>query len=150
MSSEGALDEADRSGSGGRSYGDRTGRAVGGSKSERSAAEERLTRLMKEFSRRQRERPDLVVRPWWSPRHADADGARRAVGFVVEYCPHGVESAEMAVRADRVRVEGPGGLREAPLDLRSGWRIGGEDVRCPELMANHLLSMADRLLGEAA
>lgn len=115
-----------------------------------AGADHRLNRLMKEFIRRQRERPDLVVRPWWSSDDAGPDGTRRADGFVVEYCPRGVESAEMAVRPDRVRVEGPSGLREAPLDLAGGWRIAGDDVGCAELMVNHLLAMADRVLGEAA
>lgn len=148
MSGEGALEEAGDTGRDGDRSEEDVGGAHGAARGDGSAAERRLTRLMKEFSRRQRERPDLVVRPWWSSR--DAGGGRRAVGFVVEYCPHGVESAEMAVRPDRVRVEGPCGLREAPLELDNGWWIAGEDVGCPELLANHLLSIADRLLGEAA
>lgn len=121
--------------------------ALGGS------GESRLIRLMEEFRERQRESPELVVRPWWSP-EAGAGAGRRAgrgaVGFVVEYCPRGVESAEVAVRRNRVRVEGPGGVREAMLDLGSGWLLDGADVRCPELLVNHLLGMADRLLIEAA
>lgn len=114
-----------------------------------SRSEDRLTRLMQEFRRRQRERPDLVVRPWWTTSEVFPEMGR-TTGFVVEYCPRGVESAELAVRRDRVRVEGPGGLRELPLDLSEGWLLGGEEVTCPELMANHLLAVADRLLGEAA
>lgn len=115
-----------------------------------SRSEPRLTRLMQEFRRRQRERPDLVVRPWWTTSEHVADEGQRMTGFVVEYCPRGVESAELAVRHDRVRVEGPGGLRELTLDLSEGWRLGDQEVTCPELMANHLLAVADRLLGEAA
>lgn len=115
-----------------------------------SRGEDRLTRLMQEFRRRQRERPDLVVRPWWTTSEDLARERERTAGFVVEYCPRGVESAELAVRRDRVRVEGPGGLRELPLDLSDGWRLGDQEVSCAELMANHLLAVADRLLGEAA
>ncbi len=127
-------------------------RSTGENGSGRSAGEERLTLLMEEFQRRQAERPELVVRPWWisGSRGDDGDAPRRITGFVVEYCPRGVESAELAIRPDRVRVEGPRGLREAPLDLEAGWRLAGRDVSCPRLMTNHLLSMADRLLGEAA
>ncbi len=83
-------------------------------------------------------------------RVGSAGGCRSALGFVVEYCPHGVESAEVAVRPGRVRVEAPGGVREATLDLAAGWRLDGEDVRCVESLVNHLLGMADRLLDEAA
>lgn len=118
-----------------------------------SPGEARLTELMEEFQRRQRERPDMVVRPWWAPEGPEAvgrTGRRSAVGFIVEYCPHGVDSVELAVRRDRVRLDGPSGTRQASLELVSGWRLDGADVRCPELLANHLLSMADRLLGEAA
>jgi hypothetical protein len=111
-------------------------------------------RLMEAFRERQRERPELVVRPWWSSDVADAKGRvtgrRAAIGFVVEYCPRGIESAEIAVRPGRVRVEAPGGVRESPLDLTAGWHLDGADVRCAELLVNHLLGMADRLLDEAA
>ncbi len=141
--------------SGSSAPGEATGSA-GESGASRARADGRLTRLMQEFVRRQAECPDLVVRPWWTA-GSGSDGAgdgegesRRMTGFVVEYCPRGVESAELAVRPDRVRVEGPGGLREAPLDLEAGWRLAGRDVGCHRLMANHLLSMADRLLNEAA
>lgn len=127
---------------------------AGPSSPARSPAEDRLIRLMEEFRRRQRERPDLVVRPWWVSDGAGAAGRlaerRGALGFVVEYCPRGGDSAELAVRPDRVRVEGPAGLREASLELATGWLLAGEDVECAELLANHLLSMADGLLGEPA
>lgn len=95
----------------------------------------------------------MVVRPWWAPGGPESvgrTGRRSAVGFIVEYCPHGIDSVELAVRRDRVRLEGPGGMRQATLDLTQGWHLEGDDVGCPELLANHLLSMADRLLGEAA
>lgn len=114
---------------------------------------DRLQSLLEEFRRRQRQRPDLAVRPWWTSGGGESgggEGSRIVAGFVVEYCPRGVDSVEIAVRPDRVRVEGSGGLRESSLDLGAGWYLDGADVRCPELMANHLLSMADRLLGEAA
>jgi hypothetical protein len=136
----------------GSSLPDEANRSAEESGPRRSEGDERLVRLMEEFQRRQSERPELVVRPWWTSGGAgDEEGAsRRITGFVVEYCPRGVESAELAIRPNRVRVEGPGGLREAPLDLETGWRLAGQDVSCPRLMTNHLLSMADRLLGEAA
>jgi hypothetical protein len=129
----------------------------------RGVAGERLVALMKEFRRRQRRSPELVVRPWWAPGRA-ADGAASsgdgpgnggppspyeslgAVGFIVEYCPRGVESAELAVRTDRVRVEGPAGVVEGRLDLETGWSLDGQDRICPETLANHLLRMADRVL----
>lgn len=113
-------------------------------------AERRLTRLMQEFRRRQSERPDMVVRPWWTASGELELGSEITTGFVVEYCPRGVESAELAIRRDRVRVEGPGGLQELSLDLSESWRLAGDEVTCPELMVNHLLAVADRLLGEAA
>jgi hypothetical protein len=112
-------------------------------------AEGRLIRLMEEFRRRQRQRPDLVVRPWWTPPGEDGTTAR--VGFVVEYCPGGRESAELVVRGDRVTVDGPRGAREAPLDLAAGWGLDGTDTRSPETLANHLLRLADGVLeGEEA
>ena len=107
-------------------------------------AEQRLLRLMAEFRRRQRGRPDLVVRPWLS--HGDPAGAEPGVGFVVEYCPEGRAAAELRVRHDRAVAEGPAGLREAALCLRTGWRYEGADVRGPELMANHLLRLAGATL----
>ena len=116
---------------------------------EDSTAEERLAALMEEFRRRQRERPDLAVRPWWTAEEGEAS-PRRITGFVVEYCPRGVDSAEVAVRAGRARVEGPRGVREVRLDLARGFRLDGEELECPELVANHLLSMADRTLDDEA
>ncbi|MFP4624554.1 MAG: hypothetical protein ACLFRX_10280 [Gemmatimonadota bacterium] len=119
----------------------------------RTLAERRLARLLEEFTRRQRESPTLVVRPWWWPGAERSDAGRGsggAFGFVVEYCPAGEECAEIAVRVDRVRVEGPTGAREARLDLAAGWRLGSEDVGYPETLANHLLRLADRVLNEAA
>ena len=117
----------------------------------RGPADERLIRLMEEFRTRQRKCPNLVVRPWWTPYEpSDADTGGGATGFVVEYCPGGVESAELAVRRDRVRVEGPAGVAHATVDLDAGWILDGEDRRCQETMANYLLRMADRLLGEEA
>jgi hypothetical protein len=107
----------------------------------------RLMGLIEEFRRRQRVRPDLAVRPWWSP---GADGAPGRLGFVVEYCPEGRESAEVVVRAGRVTVEGPRGVLEAALDLESGWVLDGVDAGSPETLANHLLRLADRTLAEAA
>lgn len=135
------------------SEGERAGRASGGRPDSEGPGSDRFLSLLNEFRRRQRERPDLVVRPWWTSGDGEGagDGESGVVaGFVVEYCPRGVESVELAVRRDRVRVEGRGELRESSLDLGAGWLLDGADVRCPELMANHLLAMADRLLGEAA
>ena len=125
------------------------------------AAGERLILLMEEFRRRERRRPELVVRPWWVP-GSPGDAPRPskggspsfrslcpplgAVGFIVEYCPGGVESAELAVRVDRVRVEGASGVVEGRLDLRTGWVLDGADRQCAETLANHLLGMADGVL----
>lgn len=148
--SEGSSDGEIRGGARGDGGGPGSGTGAPGSGPgglEPRGARDRLRRLMEEFRRRQRECPDLVVRPWWV---ADGTGSRAAVGFVVEYCPRGVESAELAIRRDRVRVEGPGGVREARLELETGWLLDGEDRHSPETVANHLLSMADRLLEEAA
>lgn len=108
-------------------------------------SEERLIRLMEEFRRRQRRCPDLVVRPWWTP--PQEDGSAR-VGFVVEYCPNGRASAELVVRGARVTVDGPLGAREATLDLADGWGFDGKDTRSPETLANHLLRLADAVLGD--
>ena len=108
------------------------------------AAEQRLLRLMAEFRRRQRERPDMVVRPWLS--HVAEGAADPGIGFVVEYCPRGGDIAELRVRHDRVVAEGPAGSAEASLSLRTGWRFDGAEVRGPELMANHLLRLAERTL----
>jgi hypothetical protein len=107
----------------------------------------RLVALIEEFRRRQRIRPDLAVRPWWSP---GTDGAPGRLGCVVEYCPEGRESAEVVVRCGRVTVEGPRGLLEAVLDLESGWVLDGVDAGSPETLANHLLRLADRTLAEVA
>ena len=106
--------------------------------------EQRLLRLMAEFRRRQRERPDMVVRPWLSdvPESSPDPG----IGFVVGYCPDGGEIAELRVRHDRAVVEGPAGSGSATLCLQSGWRFDGADVRGPELMVNHLLRLAERTL----
>lgn len=153
MSGSGASRESDRSGFYGRSEDSEVEDESLAHSGPLDPAQERLTSLLEEFRRRQRERPDLAVRPWWtSGGGGEAAGGPDAgiVGFVIEYCPRGVESVELAVRRDRVRVEGPGGVRESSLDLVAGWYLDGADVRCRELMANHLLSMADRLLGEAA
>jgi hypothetical protein len=111
---------------------------------------------MTEFVRRQRECPNLVVKPWFGAAGPTGRSSRRgAGGFVVEYCPGGVESVELAVGAGRVRAEGPGGVREARLDLSEGWLLEGHDRACPVTLANHLLRLADQLLdtedgGEAA
>lgn len=114
-----------------------------------TAGEERLVRLMEEFRSRQRRRPDLVVRPWWSSGPSEPGRAR--VGFVVEYCPDGQRSAELRVRGSRVTVDGPVGSIEAVLQLDEGrWELDGRDAGCPETLANHLLRLADRALGEAA
>jgi hypothetical protein len=114
---------------------------------EPSLAEWRVIELMEEFRRRQQRRPDVAVRPWWT--RGEAVGAER-VGFVVEYCPGGRESAELVVRGCRVTVEGPGGVVEAGLDLARGWLLDGLDTGSPETLANHLVRLADRLLEEAA
>ena len=106
--------------------------------------EQRLLRLMGEFRRRQRERPDMVVRPWLS--HTDTGTDEPGIGFVVEYCPCGVACAELRVRWDRAVAEGPAGAQEATLCLRGGWIFNDSDVRSPELMANHLLRLAERTL----
>ncbi len=137
---------ADRGPRDGAGRGDGGGAGGGASP---GAAGERLVRLLGEFRRRQRRSPELVVRPWWAPGPGGvrAGGAR---GFVVEYSPDGVRSVELAVRRDRARLEGPVGTRELSLDLGAGWILEGRDTACPETLANHLLSRADRLLGEAA
>lgn len=127
-----------RDGAGG--WDERLGRAL-------SADEERVIELMREFQRRQQRRPDLAVRPWWS---AGGAGAAGRVGFVVEYCPGGRESAELVVRGCRLRVEGPTGVLEAVLDLSGGWLLDGLDTGSPETLANYLLRLADRVLEEAA
>lgn len=117
------------------------------------SADDRLLRLMEEFRRRQRQRPDLVVRPWWTPVENGAVGHQPphgALGFVIEYCPRGRDTAELAVRRDRVRIEGTSGLREAGLGLSDGWLLEGEDRVCPETLANYLLRLADQLLDEEA
>lgn len=110
-------------------------------------SEIRLIGLLEEFRRRQRVRPDLAVRPWWSPGEAGASGQ---VGFVVEYCPDGRSSAELAVRRRRVTVEGPRGAKDVDLALDSGWFLGDLDTGSPETLANHLLRLADRVLEDAA
>jgi hypothetical protein len=110
-------------------------------------ATRRLTELMEEFRHRERQRPDLVVRPWWATGPA---GDRLSQGFVVEYCPAGRESAEIVVRGSRVTVDGPGGVTETRLDLDQGWVLGGLDTRSPQTLLNHLLRLADAVLGEAA
>ncbi len=115
----------------------------------RGPADERLVRLMEEFRTWQRRCPNLVVRPWWMPGEAGA-GRQAEMGFVVEYCPRGVESAEIAVRRDRIRVEGPGGMRTAVLDLTGGWFMDDQDRVCPETLANYLLRLADEVLENAA
>ncbi len=76
-----------------------------------------------------------------SPRVVRGPGSWRASSW---------STAPVVSTAWRSRSEGPGGLRESSLELGAGWYLDGADVRCPELMANHLLSMADSLLGEAA
>lgn len=108
-------------------------------------AEQRLLRLMGEFRRRQWERPNLVVRPWLS--EAREAPEEPGVGFVIEYCPRGDASAELRVRWNRAVAEGPAGAREAAICLATGWRYDGADVRGPELMANHLLRLAEATLG---
>ena len=112
-------------------------------------AEEGLVRLMEEFRRRQRRRPDLVVKPWWTP--SPPEPGRERLGFVVEYCPNGRQSAELVVRAGRVTVDGPAGALEASLELAGDrWALDGRDAGCPETLTNYLLRLADRTLGEAA
>ncbi len=106
--------------------------------------EQRLLDLIEELLRRQRRRPDMVVRPWWTPTSGVDDVSR--VGFVLEYCPGGVVSVELAVRGDRVTVDGPGGASEVPLRLSECWEIDGVDAGSPEILANHLLRLADRAL----
>ena len=105
-------------------------------------AEQRLLRLMAEFRRRQRERPDLVVRPWFSGAAADSGG----IGFVVEYCPRGSPCAEIRIRHDRALAQGPAGQADAVLGLEKGWLFDDADVRGPELMANHLIRLAETTL----
>jgi hypothetical protein len=112
-----------------------------------SGEEERVIELMREFRHRQQRRPDLAVRPWWSAGEAGTAGR---VGFVVEYCPGGRDSAEMVVRGCRLTVEGPAGVLEAVLDLADGWLLDGLDTGSPETLANHLLRLADRVLEAAA
>ncbi len=105
--------------------------------------ETRLVRLLDAFWHRQRRRPNLVVRPWWSTAEGEEESR---VGFLVEYCPDGRQSATLVVRQDRVTVEGPRGTEEVPLDLTGGWRLGGQDTHCPETTVNYLLRLADRVL----
>jgi hypothetical protein len=106
----------------------------------------RMNELMEEFRDRQRQRPDLVVRAWWTA----VGGSRVRRGFVVEYCPLGRESVHLAVRGNRVTVDGPGGARDAALELTVGWILDGVDTSSPQTLANHLLRMADTVLGEPA
>lgn len=113
-----------------------------------SPSEERLIELVEEFRSRQRRRPNLVVRPWWTP--PEAEGLPPRIGFVVEYCPGGRESVEILVRESRVTVDGPKGVREADLDLSRGWELEGRETGSPETLANYLIRLADRALGEAA
>ena len=127
--------------------------AGGGAVAGPPSAERRLLQLLREFQRRQRRRPDLVVRPWWTPGVGAGDGdgrRRRSLGFVVEYCPQGIESSELAVRSTRARAEGPAGVHYASLDLEHGWYLDGEDRACPETMVNYLLRMAERVLPKSA
>jgi hypothetical protein len=130
--------------SGGRGCGPAWNERIGG---EPSVAERRVIQLMEEFQRRQQRRPDLAVRPWWTPA---AQGGAGRVGFVVEYCPGGRESAELVVRGCRLTVEGPGGVVETRMDLARGWMLDGVDTGSPETLANHLLRLADQVLAEAA
>jgi hypothetical protein len=111
------------------------------------ARERRLIRLIEEFRARQRRCPNLAVRSWFTP---SDDGQPARLGCVIEYCPDGQRSVEVAVRHDRVTVEGPAGALEAPLDLTDGWVLDGRDTGSPETLANYLIRMADRALGEAA
>lgn len=143
----GAARVAGRMGTAGDNEEGRGERAGDGTPSAFPPAEQRLLRLMAEFRRRQRTRPDLVVRPWWSPVAAESE--HPGVGFVVEYCPDGGASAELRVRADRATVDAPGGSTHAVLALEDGWCFEGEDVRSPELLANHLLRLASRILDVA-
>lgn len=111
--------------------------------------EEKLVRLMEELGERQRRRPDIVVRPWWSPGPPQAGSPR--VGFVLEYCPDGRQTVQLRVRSRRITVEGPAGVVEASLDLQGDrWAVNGEEAGCPELLANHVLRLADQALVEAA
>jgi hypothetical protein len=114
---------------------------------EPTVAEGRVIELMEEFQRRQQRRPDLAVRPWW---RRGEEGVPGRVGFVVEYCPGGRDSAELVVRGCRLTVEGPAGVLEARMDLAQGWLLEGVETGSPETLANHLLRLADRLLEEAA
>jgi hypothetical protein len=109
--------------------------------------ERRMAELVEEFRRRQRQRPDLAVRPWWST--GGVAGGGRRTGFVLDYCPAGSRSVEVVVRAKRVTVEGPAGVRDHVLDLEAGWVLDGADTGSPETLANHLIRLADRAL-EAA
>jgi hypothetical protein len=113
-----------------------------------SPSEQRMAGLIEEFRRRQRRRPDLVVRPWWTP--PGTDGFPLRLGFVMEYCPGGRDSVELAARDGRVTVEGPVGARDVVLDLGAGWVLGGVDAGSPEILANLLLRLADRALEEPA
>jgi hypothetical protein len=112
-----------------------------------SVPERRLIRLIEEFRERERRCPNLVVRSWFTP---SDEGMPARVGCVIEYCPDGRKSVEVAVRQDRVTVDGPASALEAVLDLTEGWVLDGRDTRSPETLANYLLRMADRALGEAA
>ena len=110
--------------------------------------ERRILDIIEEFRRRQRRRPDLVVRPWWTPPgRAQPDGPPR-IGFVLEYCPGGRETVELRLSRAGVVVEGPGGRREATVDLEDGWRLGGMDTGSPEILVNRLFQLADAVLGE--
>lgn len=109
--------------------------------------ERRLIRLLEAFQERERRCPNLVVRSWFTP---SEEGMPARVGFVIEYCPDGHTSVELAVRQDRVTVDGPARAVEARLDLTDGWVLGDRDTGSPETLANYLLRMADRVLGEAA
>jgi hypothetical protein len=113
-----------------------------------SASQARLVELMEVFVGLQRRRPELAVRPWWTSGGRRA--AREAAGFVVEYCPGGVDSVVLDVRRDRVALEGPRGHRELALGLERGWIVEGRDAVSPVTVANRLLSAADGLLSEAA
>lgn len=110
--------------------------------------EARLVALMDEFRRRQRKRPDVAVRPWWTP--GTGSKGRGTIGFVLEYCPRGVDSAQVVVRTGRVTAEGPAGVREAGIDLRSGWIFDSRDAGCPETFANYLIRLAGQTLGEGS
>jgi hypothetical protein len=112
-----------------------------------SVPERRLIRLIEEFRERERRCPNLVVRSWFTP---SDEGMPARVGCVIEYCPDGRRSVEVAVRQGRVTVDGPATALEAPLDLTDGWVLDGRDTGSPETLANYLIRMADRALGEAA